>query len=528
MKAMQTWWKAVGVRAVKTMAQTAVATIDTVAVLGKVVAILHFIWYNKTIFIVQRKVSCPMDAAKTYCNPIPLPDYPIGRNCYIEGKTRMDYRETADPTVLYEDGKWYLYPSCGMVYWSEDFTTWQHQKMEPYDCGYAPTVVKHGGKFYLLASLSELYESESPMGPFTRIGPMRDMAGREIYVYDPMLFSDTDGSLYLYCDYGNGFSIKAARVDPDNPTQLITPLEEMFSMNTEEHFWERMGDWNEDGSHSAIEGAWMYKRGDTYYLTYSGPGTEWTTYAMGAYKGKSPLGPWEYMKTSPFMMNRNGLVRGPGHGCIVDGPNNTVWAFYTCCMCYAGEFERRIGYDPIGFDKNGDIIATASSEIPQWVPGMQSEPDKGNAAGLVPVTQHKRTSATSSAPGRDPVYATDDSLLSWWQPASEDASPALTVQVAISAPLDIYSARIIWRDVGLDIKKGVFAGAFAYKIEAEDADGNWICVLDRSESTEDLVIDYRSVQHMKANRVRLVLCKWPDGIAPGVVNFTVFGRWEGN
>ncbi len=33
---------------------------------------------------------------------------------------------------------------------------------------------------------------------------------------------------------------------------------------------------------------------------------------------------------------------------------------------------------------------------------------------------------------------------------------------------------------------------------------------------------------MKAKRVRLVLCKWPDGIVPGVVNFTVFGRWEGN
>ena len=49
-----------------------------------------------------------MDAAKTYCNPIPLPDYPIGRNCYIEGKTRMDYRETADPTVLYEDGKFFI------------------------------------------------------------------------------------------------------------------------------------------------------------------------------------------------------------------------------------------------------------------------------------------------------------------------------------------------------------------------------------------------------------------------------------
>lgn len=468
-----------------------------------------------------------MDAAKTYCNPIPLPDYPIGRNCYIEGKTRMDYRETADPTVLYEDGKWYLYPSCGMVYWSEDFITWQHRKMEPYDCGYAPTVVKHNGIFYLLACSSVLYKSKCPLGPFEPIGPLLDMEGHDVYVDDPMLFSDTDGSMYLYSGCGGG--IKGAQLDPDNPRQLITPLATMFDMNTEDHPWERMGDWNEDGSYSSTEGAWMYKRGSTYYLTYCAPGTEWITYAMGAYKSKSPLGPWEYMETSPFLTNRTGLVRGPGHGCIVDGPNGTTWAFYTCCMCYAGEFERRIGYDPIGFDENGNIITTSSSEIPQWVPGLQKTPHMGNAAGLVPVTQHKRTVASSSAPGRDPIYATDDSMLSWWQPAQDDKNPVLTVQVALTNTLiDIYSARIIWRDVGLDIKKGVFAGAFSYKIEAEDADGNWVCVLDRSESQDDLIIDYRPIQHMKAKRVRLVLCKWPLGIAPGLVNFTVFGRWEGN
>ena len=177
---------------------------------------------------------------------------------------------------------------------------------------------------------------------------------------------------------------------------------------------------------------------------------------MGAYKGKSPLGPWKYMETSPFLSNRTGLVCGPGHGCIVDGPNGTTWAFYTCCMCYGGEFERRIGYDPVGFDENGNIIPTASTEIPQWAPGMLAEPQKGNGAGLVPVTQHKRTTATSSAPGRDPIYATDDSMLSWWQPAEGDDTPALTVQVALTdTPLDIYSARIVWRDVGLDIKKGI-------------------------------------------------------------------------
>ena len=29
-----------------------------------------------------------------------------------------------------ENGIWYLYSSCGMVYWTEDFVTWKHKKME--------------------------------------------------------------------------------------------------------------------------------------------------------------------------------------------------------------------------------------------------------------------------------------------------------------------------------------------------------------------------------------------------------------
>ena len=66
--------------------------------------------------------------AKTYINPISLPDYPLGR----EGlENEYNWRETADPSVLYEDGIWYLYPSCGMVYWTEDFINWKHERMEP-------------------------------------------------------------------------------------------------------------------------------------------------------------------------------------------------------------------------------------------------------------------------------------------------------------------------------------------------------------------------------------------------------------
>lgn len=461
---------------------------------------------------------------KTYCNPIPLPDYPIGRSCVLGTcNVRTDYRETADPTVIYEDGVWYLYPSCGMMYYTEDFINWHHEKLDTYDIGYAPTVIKHKGRFLLLACSSELYVSDSPKGPFKCIGALKTPTGEELYVDDPMLFSDDDERLYLYC--GCGGAIKGAELCSDCPTQLITPLSTLFEYNTVENEWERMGDWNEDGSYSWTEGAWMHKRGDTYYLVYSAGGTEWVSYSMGAYKSKSPLGPFEYMKSSPFVRKTHGLVRGAGHGSLVKGPKDTLWVFYTCCVCYGGNFERRIGFDAVGFDENGDFLPVNVTEIPQWAPGVKDDPHVDNNAGLVPVTGHRFCSASSNAPGRDPIYAIEDSMLSWWQPADEDEMGTLTVHIG-EGWLDLYAARIIWRDVGLNVKDGVMPGPFGYKIEALDEKGEWICVLDKSENKVDLAVDYSPIKHIRSNDVRLVITSHPKGIRPGVINFTVFGKWE--
>lgn len=457
----------------------------------------------------------------TYCNPTPLPDYPIGRSCYIEGVDILcDYRETADPTVIYDNGVWYLYPSCGMVYWSEDFIHWNHERMEPYDIGYAPTVVKHKGKYLLAASGSGLYESDSPKGPFKLIGSFKKTSGDDLSVLDPMLFSDDDGRLYLYG--GCGGHISGAELDSDDPKQLLTEYALMFEMNTKDHVWERMGDMNEDPSFSWTEGAWMYKRNGIYYLTYCAPGTEWITYAMGAYKSSSPLGPWEYMSTSPFLIKTHGIVKGTGHGCIVDGPNDTVWAFYTCCMCYGGMFERRIGYDPISFDENGNIIPKTPTDVPQWAPGIKSEPHLDNSAGLLPLTQHKKCSASSCAPGRDALYAVDDSMLSWWQPAENDSSPSLKVKISDHA-MEIRSVRIIWRDVGLDVKNNYLPGPFGYALYALTENNEWICVLDKRDNAIDMVVDYTPVLPVRATAVRLDITSAPEHIAPGIINFTVFG-----
>ncbi len=460
---------------------------------------------------------------KTYINPTPLPDYPIGRFSLDDD---FNWRETADPSVLYEDGKWYLYTSCGMVYYSEDFCTWKHQRMEPYDCGYAPTVVNHKGHYYLCGSLSDLYRSESPLGPFESIGRFTLPDGRELErCYDPMVFSDDDGRLYLY--YSTGLpEVLGVELDSEEPTKLLSEPKLLIKYDPS-HIWERGGEDNEDGTICSLEGPWMYKKNGVYYLIYCAPGTEYSTYGMGAYKGSGPLDGFSYMKTSPFTYKKSGVVRGPGHGCVAEGPGGTLWAFYTCTMCYMDPMERRIGFDPVYINDEGDLVCPEVTENPRFAPGVVADPIKDGDTGLICVTGRRRCTATSSAPGRDPIYATDEDLMSWWQPADGDENPSLTVRMA---PLGVIcsAVRLIWRDVGLSVKNGIMPGAFKYKIELrlKEECEEWTTVVDRTDSDEDMLIDYRTFEEFKANEVRITVTGHPENVMSGLVNISVFGRWE--
>ena len=120
---------------------------------------------------------------KTFCNPLPLPDYPVGlyakrglHDGWINKGTPCSFRETADLSVIFEDGKWYLYASGGKMWFSDDLVKWTAADLPELD--YAPSAVKHRGKYYLTASNSPLYVSCSPVGPWEKLGVMLDMDGK--------------------------------------------------------------------------------------------------------------------------------------------------------------------------------------------------------------------------------------------------------------------------------------------------------------------------------------------------------------
>lgn len=469
----------------------------------------------------------------TFCNPLSLPDYPVGRlvrdakngdpldrSSQWRLNHKEQFRELADPTAVWHEGKWYLYPSVDMAWVSEDQgATWQHHPLNIRDVGYAPTVVKHQGRFLLLASNnSPLFASDSPLGPFEELGTIvipEEAKAPEIT--DPMLFSDDDGRLFFYWGCTPTEGIWAAELDAKHPTKLLGKPIRAIPFRPDIHPWERVGDWNQNPNVGWIEGAWMLKRDGTYYLTYSAAGTEHRTYAMGCYTSKSPLGPFAPQKRNPILRSPDGLVTGTAHGCIVAGPGDDLWAFYCVRAAVAHGFERRVGFDRAEIDADGELFVPAATSTPQWAPGSGKRGD----TGWLPLNLGVQTLASSCAPNLPGRFATDNELRTWWQPAEGDAQPVLSCR--FTSPATIRATRVIWRDVGLDTNRGVHAGPFRYRIEGETGAGQWTAIVDRGASAEDLLIDYRECAPTVCQAVRLVILGSPKGISPGVAEFTVFG-----
>ena len=138
---------------------------------------------------------------------------------------------------------------------------------------------------------------------------------------------------------------------------------------------------------------------------------------------------------------------------------------------------------------------------------------------------HLQCSATSAAPGRDALYACNDSILTWWQPADDDPAPVLTIRLGHASRYHIRSVRLVWRDIGMEVLDGIMPGAFRYVVEyAPDASmQDWHMLIDASEGKEDYCVDYRETDDVNAYGIRIRILGAPEGITPGLTSLTAFG-----
>ena len=123
----------------------------------------------------------------------------------------------------------------------------------------------------------------------------------------------------------------------------------------------------EKRSGEVTEGPFMLKHKGFYYLTYSGTGADSPDYAIGYATSQSPTGPFEKYPGNPIA-HRGGRVLGPGHHCVIAGPNGRLWLVYHQKWNADRSFHRFLAIDPLWFDQNGVLHAKLSRNTDEPAP----------------------------------------------------------------------------------------------------------------------------------------------------------------
>jgi len=469
---------------------------------------------------------------------------------YINPLVIEEAGRLADPNVIKFQGKYYLYLTGGLwsggrsgaVVWSSgDLVNWEYHRVSiPEGRGIvAPAAVGYKDYVYLTGNDIGLFRSRDPLGPFKFFGDFQDENGQRLEserdpgrgwedggVFDPMLFIDDDNRAYLYYAGGSTAGVYGVELDSRDLRKFLSTPRHFFRFEPS-HIWERYGNWNEYGGFSWIEGPWMTKWNETYYLQYAAPGTDWKTYGVGVYTGKDPLGPFTYYEESPVLLHKNGMINGTSHHSIVEGPDGTIWAIYT--LLYRNwnrMFERRIGMDPVGFDEEGNMVINGPSETPQWAPGVKAEPWKDNDSGSIPLSEDKNYTVSSEAPGRNAPYAVDNNSRTWWAPAEDDEEPWVTFDLGSASRQQyiIDSARLLFLLPNRLKDDDAQTRARKYKIEVSQDGKTFTTVVDKAKNDRDNAVEFDEIVPVKCRHVKLTITGWPKDLPCGVIEFTVFGR----
>jgi xylan 1,4-beta-xylosidase len=233
----------------------------------------------------------------TYCNPLNLNyGYTPFENFAAWGK----HRATADPTMTFFKGNYYLFSTNQFGYWwSPDMLNWKfvyRKFLRPYNevqgdelC--APATLVLGDTLLVIGST---YNKDFTLWMST--DPTHDTwkAAKDYFkvgAWDPGMFADDDGRVYIYHGSSNTLPLYGQEIDRKT-FEPIGPKVETIKLNWQEHGWERFGENNDNVFLTGfMEGSWMNKHNGKYYLQYASPGTEGRGYGDGVYVGDKPLGP---------------------------------------------------------------------------------------------------------------------------------------------------------------------------------------------------------------------------------------------
>ncbi|UII26180.1 family 43 glycosylhydrolase [Fulvivirga maritima] len=400
----------------------------------------------------------------------------------------------ADPTVKKFNGRYFIYATTdgtgwglgpSQVWYSDDFVNWTKAEMNwpTTEVYWAPDVwLGKDDQYYMYYSQPvQLHggAADTPYGPWKGLTPddepiVPDRFVKNVITLDGQSFLDDDGSRYLYWGtWGiyDGFGAGWGKFNPDMKS------------------FESKGIIPNTQATDFFEAPFMFKRGDTYYFTYSSGSCHDGTYRVQYATSKSPTGPFTFADNNPILStNADGSVHGPGHHSILKEGDQYYIIYHRHDNPHSSNgFHRQVAADKLEFDDEGRIKKVVPTHEGIGLLGKDTNP--------FPNLLYQKKVKASSQYSEDfqAAYAVDNNYGTLWMPASDDYTP--TLEVDLGSEKDIKRTRIAFQYA---------THFFQYLIEYSLDGKTWQVYADKRNNIQDgsPMTDYNEV---KARYLKLTI-----------------------
>lgn len=467
---------------------------------------------------------------RTYCNPMNISyNYePYNNNVQFGGS----FRSSADPMGLtYKDEYFLFSTNQGGFHYSKNLSDWEFapasfQRRPTDDDMCAPAAFVSGDTLFYIGSTYEglpVWYSTSPKsGRFKRAIERNTLPS-----WDPCLFLDDDGKLYLYYGSSNEYPLKGVEISRDD-FRPVSKIYDIMMLRPEEHGWERFGMNNDDEVtlRPFTEGAYMTKHDGKYYFQYGAPGTEFKVYADGVYVSDSPLGPFTYQQHNPMSYKPGGFVQGVGHSGTFQDLKGNYWHVGTCMLSLKYKFERRIGLYPTAFDPDGVMYSTtAFGDYPYWNADYDIKNPSDRFTGWMLLSYEKPVKVSST----DSIYSasnlTDENMRTYW--AAKTGEPGEWVEIDLGGMKHIKAIQLNYYDHKSVQHNRANDLYYQYRIYSSDNGTDWTLVVDKSDNDKDVPHDYIELSEtLDARYLKLENIHVPSGNFC-LSEFRIFGFADG-
>ena len=424
--------------------------------------------------------------SNTYCNPINI-DYTY---MIYNADKGISYRSGADPAIVRFRNEYYLFVTRSLGYWhSSDLKNWDFITPEKWYFQGSNAPAAHNYKDSVLyvtgdpsGSMSVLYTDDPKKGDWKALPLILND------LQDPDLFIDDNGDAYMFWGSSNKFPIRGRVLDRKENFRPSDKVDTLFNLDEAKHGWERFGENNSDtvlGGY--IEGSWLTKHNNIYYMQYAAPGTEFNVYADGVYTSNSPLGPYHYAPNNPVSFKPGGFINGAGHGSTVRGPQNNYWHFTTMAVNVNIGWERRIGMFPTYFDKDGLMYCdTYFGDYPHYAPAVPGK--MGAFTGWMLLSYKKPVKVSSYVKDYPAGNITDENVKSFWLAQKNDSTQ--WIEIDLQDPAKVFAVQVNYNDYHSDMYGRIPGLHHRYLIEGSSDGKTWQTLVDRSDNFKDVPNDY--------------------------------------